>query len=167
MENLKNVLITGTPGTGKTTLSEYLSDHTAYKHLNISELVKTQRLHEGRDEAFDTFVLDEDKLLDYLDPYLQEGGYIIDFHSSDFFPRHWFHYIVVLRSDTNVLYDRLNERGYSEKKLTENMECEIMQVVLDEVRESYDHPLIHCFVNNTMDDFQSIVTQVTQHLSTL
>eukprot|EP00959_Pyramimonas_sp_CCMP1952_P248959 5204234-Pyramimonas_sp.AAC.2 len=28
-------------------------------------------------------------------------------------------------------------RGYSEKKLQENMECEIMQVVLEEARESY------------------------------
>ena len=31
-------------------------------------------------------------------------------------------------ADTQVLYDRLEERGYSQKKLQENMECEIMQV---------------------------------------
>ena len=33
-------------------------------------------------------------------------------------------------------------RCYSEKKLTENMEAEIMQVVLDEARESYKEEIV-------------------------
>ena len=31
-------------------------------------------------------------------------------------------------------------RGYSGKKLDDNIECEIMQVILDEAKESYRYP---------------------------
>lgn len=41
---------------------------------------------------------------------MSEGGYIVDFHSCDFFPERWFDLVVVLRANTAVLYDRLKER---------------------------------------------------------
>merc|ERR1711862_852910 len=50
----------------------------------------------------------------------------------------------VLRSNTEILYDRLIQRkDYNTKKINENMECEIMQIVLDETR--------HAFGNNNND----------------
>lgn len=45
--------------------------------------------------------------------------------------------MVVLRCDNSVLYPRLEKRGYSEKKVQENVECEIMCVVAEDARESY------------------------------
>lgn len=30
-----------------------------------------------------------------------------------------------------------HDRGYSQKKITENIECEIMQVIVEEARDSY------------------------------
>ena len=89
----------------------------------------------GKDDEFDTFILDEERLCDYLDPFMTEGGYIVDFHSPEFFPESWFELVLVLRTNTEHLYDRLSERGYSTKKINENMECEIMQEVL--VSQSY------------------------------
>jgi adenylate kinase len=56
-----NVLVTGTPGTGKTTLSEQVAAATGLKHINIGDLVKEQQLHNGWDEEFECFVIDEDK----------------------------------------------------------------------------------------------------------
>jgi adenylate kinase len=41
-----------------------------------------------------------------------------------------------------VLYDRLTARGYKGKKLEENMDSEIMQVLLDEARESYKEEIV-------------------------
>ena len=57
-----NVLVTGTPGTGKTTLSEQVAAATGLKHINIGDLVKEQQLHNGWDEEFECFVIDEDKV---------------------------------------------------------------------------------------------------------
>jgi adenylate kinase len=48
----------------------------------------------------------------------------------------------VLRCDSTLLYDRLTARGYKGKKLDENMDSEIMQVLLDEARESYKEEIV-------------------------
>lgn len=82
----------------------------------------------------------------------EKGGVVMDYHSNDFFPQRFFDLVLVLRTDNTVLFDRLkarcerkrpaspadrstaypllsqNGRGYSEKKIQENVEAEIMQV---------------------------------------
>ena len=45
--------------------------------------------------------------------------------------------VVVLQTDNGVLYDRLQKRAYKEKKITENIDCEIFGVVLEEAQASY------------------------------
>ena len=137
-----NVLITGTPGTGKTTLCEMVvSKCPELVHVNVGDRVREMELHTGWNEEFQCHDLDEDKLVDHLEEEMvHPGGRIVDFHSPDVFPERWFKrggLIIVLRTPTAPLYDRLVKRGYSEKKVQENMEAEIMQVVLEEARESY------------------------------
>ena len=61
-KKLPNILITGTPGTGKTTTAGLVSEASGLKHLNISDMVKAEKLHEGYDQEFDTYILDEDKV---------------------------------------------------------------------------------------------------------
>lgn len=60
--SLPNILVTGTPGTGKTTTSEMIAEVTGLEHVNVGEIVKQKQLHEGYLEEFDTHVLDEDKV---------------------------------------------------------------------------------------------------------
>ena len=64
----------------------------------------------------------------------QEGGMIVDFHSCDFFPERFFDCVIVLQTDNSVLWERLEKRGYNEKKLTDNVQCEIMHVIVEEAR---------------------------------
>ena len=61
----------------------------------------------------------------------------------------------MLRTDTNMLYDRLHARGYNKKKLEENMECEIMQVVLEAARESYADEIVQELYSNDTDDMDA------------
>ena len=56
-----------------------------------------------------------------------------------------------------MLYDRLTGRGYNDKKRGENLEAEIMQVVLDEARESYDLEIVQEVQSNTVEDMESNV----------
>jgi adenylate kinase len=35
---------------------------------------------------------------------------VVDFHGSEMFPERWFDLVVVLRTDNDVLYDRLEKR---------------------------------------------------------
>lgn len=41
---------------------------------------------------------------------MKQGGYIIDWHACDLFPRSWIDLVVVLRVDSTLLYDRLKAR---------------------------------------------------------
>lgn len=155
-----NILITGTPGTGKTTTAEQAANTIGFKYVNVGDIVKEQECHEGKDNDFDAFILDEDKLIDVLEPIMAQGGNIVDFHTCEIFPERWFDLVLVLRADTSVLFDRLKDRGYNEKKMTENMECEIMQVVLDAARESYDLSIVHELPSNTVEDMESNVDRI-------
>jgi broad-specificity NMP kinase len=99
------------------------------EHINIGETVKQGGYHCGMDTEYDCLILDEDKLCDALEPRLAVGGKVVDHHCSDFYPERWFDVVVVLQTDNTVLYDRLTARGYSQKKITDNVECEIFQTV--------------------------------------
>lgn len=55
-----NILITGTPGTGKTTTASALAEATQFRHINIGDLVKEKNLHDGWDDDFDCYVINED-----------------------------------------------------------------------------------------------------------
>lgn len=125
-----NILITGTPGTGKTTLAREISQATGYKHIGISELAKEISALDNYDEELQTWELDEDKVIDEIDDDMREGGHIIEYHSSEFFPERWFDAVFVLRTDNSLLYSRLEKRNYPERKIQENVQCEIFQTIL-------------------------------------
>ncbi len=51
-----NILVTGTPGCGKTTFAQLLSAACSLKQLVVGELVKEKGLHEGWDEVWEACV---------------------------------------------------------------------------------------------------------------
>jgi adenylate kinase len=122
--------------------------------------VKDRSLHEGLDQDFDCFILDEDKVCDEMEDMMVDGGKIVDFHTCDFFPERWFDLVIVLSVDNTTLFDRLQKRGYSEKKVSENVECEIMQVVLQEARESYAREIVQHLQNRTVEDLESNIERI-------
>lgn len=57
-----NILITGTPGTGKSTLAAAVAQRTNLNLINVGDLVKSKGLHDGYNQEFDTYDLNEDKV---------------------------------------------------------------------------------------------------------
>jgi len=124
-----NIVITGTPGVGMTIRSKYtapvvnhlhrtgksshcelLAESTGLRHLSVNQIVKDKSCHEGYDDELKTWIVDEDKLLDEIEPQLEEGGNIIDWHVCEVFPERLIDLVVVLRVDSQLLYDRLKAR---------------------------------------------------------
>jgi adenylate kinase len=157
-----NVLVTGTPGCGKTTFSQLLATACNLKQLVVGELVKEKGLHEGWDAEWQAYTLDEDKLLDEMEDMLADGGMVVEYHSCDFFPERWFDLVIVLRTDNTVLYDRLLKRGYSQKKIEENLQAEIFGVVAEEAQKSYDANIVVPLQSDTLSDLQSNVDRAVQ-----
>ncbi|KFZ07682.1 hypothetical protein V502_09828 [Pseudogymnoascus sp. VKM F-4520 (FW-2644)] len=155
-----NIIITGTPGVGKTTHCETLATSLGLTHLSINNIVKDKGCHDGWDEEYQSWIVDEDKLLDEIEEEVKLGGYIIDWHACDLFPKSWIDLVVVLRVNSTILYDRLKSRNYPELKLQENLDSEIMEVLLQEARDSYDEEIVVELTSNTSDEVDSNVARI-------
>lgn len=153
-------MVTGTPCTGKSVLANEIAERTGLNHINVGELAKQNNLFEGWDEQYNCHVLDEDRVVDELEDQMCEGGNVVDYHGCDFFPERWFDIVFVLRTNNTILYKRLEQRGYSGKKLTDNVECEIMQTILEEARESYKTEIVHELQSDTTEELENNLDQI-------
>jgi len=109
--------------------------------------------------------VDEDRLLDCIENDLEEGGQIIDWHACDLFPPSLIDLVCVVRCDNAALYDRLKARGYGEKKLQENMDCEIMEVLLQEARDAYDEQIVVELHSEKTGDIDANVERLEQWIA--
>lgn len=55
-----NVIVTGTPGTGKTTTAQQIAQAAQLNYINVGDWVKEKELHTGWDEEFQCYTVDED-----------------------------------------------------------------------------------------------------------
>ncbi|KAI0348653.1 P-loop containing nucleoside triphosphate hydrolase protein [Trametopsis cervina] len=158
------IVITGTPGTGKTTHAQMLAEESPIplKHINVGDLVKEKTLYEEYDEEWQSYTVDEDKLLDELEPLALEGGIILDWHTCEIFPERWPDLVVVLRCDHTKLWERLEKRNYPLKKIQENNEAEIMEVVLDEARSSYPAEVVVELKSEGTEDLEANVARIIE-----
>lgn len=62
------IIITGTPGTGKSTHAQLLSAESPVplQHINVGDLVKERELHDGYDPEWQSYTVDEDKVCLYF-----------------------------------------------------------------------------------------------------
>ncbi|KAI9797534.1 MAG: factor activating pos9 [Piccolia ochrophora] len=155
MRQEPNIIVTGTPGVGKSSHAELLSSNTGLKLVSVNRVVTDRECHEGWDEQHQSWIL-----LDSLEEEVPRGGCIIDWHACEVFPKSWIDLVVVLRADSTILYDRLTSRHYTPEKLGENIDAEIMQVILEEARESYDEELIVELRSDTAEDMESNVERI-------
>jgi adenylate kinase len=159
-----NILVSGTPGTGKSTLCEALAKRLELDYINIGKLVKDEGFHAGFDTEFQAFKIDEsseDQIIDYLEPLIAKGGLIVEHLQVDFFPERFFDLVLILRSDNTILFDRLTSRGYSSAKREENLTAEIMNVIYESACESYDEEIVQELQSNTIDDLEDNVERVS------
>ena len=134
---MKAIIITGTPGTGKSKLAAALSKITGARHIRVGQLIKKEHLSEGYDPAKKCQVVDEKKLAAWLAKLIDssERKLIIDSHLAHYIDRKHVELCIVTRCSLKELAKRLAKRGYGKQKIKDNLEAEIFQVCLDEARE--------------------------------
>ncbi|KAI5148681.1 adenylate kinase [Enteropsectra breve] len=133
------ILITGTPGVGKTTFSERCSNELSIEHIDVTKFIKENKLYENYNQEFDSYEFDSEKVAKklYEAASLQERT-IIDTHSPSVAYLIDFDFIFHIKCCTKVLYKRLSDRNYSKLKIEENILCENMDIVGEELEECFD-----------------------------
>jgi adenylate kinase len=129
----KVILVTGTPGVGKTSVARKLASKLDAVCVGVTELVKKQKLFSSVDEERQTLIADTEKVSEKLQEILAkaEGTVIIEGHYVvDVAPKDHVNIVFVLRRDPRELKAVLEKRGYKEKKIWENLSAEILDVCL-------------------------------------
>jgi len=123
------VVVTGTPGTGKTTATERLDTDLDVVHLN--DVIEREELTTGRDDERDSLVADLDAVQEWLG---DRDGVLVESHLAHHLDADR---VVVLRCHPEQLEARLGERGESEASAKENAESEALDVILSEAVERH------------------------------
>ena len=126
--------LTGTPGTGKTTVAKAISDLGVI--LNVSDLAEERGFLGSFESDEEVKEIDIENLVSVLEEeWITEpvGLTIIEGHLAHHLPCD---VVVVLRCDPDILRERLEKRGYSEKKINHNVEWELMGSMWNEYEDT-------------------------------
>ena len=157
------IALTGTPGTGKTTICKILGKK--YRIIDINQMITGEGLHTGRDELRGSLVADMEALQGRLDELVkgETVTIIIEGHLS--------HYlegsdaVIVLRTRPCVLAQRLLDRAYSKEKVRENMEAEALDVILVETTQKHDRVYEVETTESSPEDAAVLVDSIIGHLA--
>lgn len=132
------VFITGTPGTGKSSLASSIGDRYSIPVFNVGVQAKALGFVEGRDEVDDVDIVDErnvERIVRSIERKHDE--FVIEGHMCHYAaPRTGDDVIMICATcPIEVLSERLEERGYSPVKVRENLDSEIFQVCRVEAQE--------------------------------
>ena len=127
--------ITGTPGTGKTSIAHLLGCMTPYRIIDVNELIREEKLYSEVDIERDCLVAD----MDLVEKRVREIANMPNDLDIIILDSHFAHYIadcaIVLRTRPDVLKERLEKRDYSPEKIQENLEAEALDIILFEAVE--------------------------------
>ena len=133
------IVVTGTPGVGKSTISRLLARRLEAHHVDLSVLALKEGLILGWDEKRETAVADLQRLKAHLEEMASldrtlvvEGHYapeVVDPERATF--------VFVLRKDPWRLKEELEARGYGREKVAENVAAEVLDVCLMEAVSTY------------------------------
>lgn len=119
--------LTGTPGTGKSTIADELA-RRGHRIVRVTDTIAEYVI--GEDTGADTRIVDTEL---WAEEFPCQDG-IVEGHFSHLLPAEK---IIILRCRPDILKSRLKARGYAEEKVAENVEAELLDVILIEALEEH------------------------------
>lgn len=151
------IVVTGTPGTGKTVFSEALAREIGFTHIDVGRLCLDRGLTLGFDDEKQTHIVDIVKLRRAIKD-LKDENVVLDGHIAHLITQSKYVKIAfVLRCHPRVLKKRLEAKGYSPKKIHENVMAEILDICLVEASEVYRGKL--CELDSTDKPVEQLVSE--------
>ncbi len=160
------IVITGTPGVGKTTVSEQLAARLGALHINLTCLVKREKLTSGYDKRRRTTIADANKLTKRLQGIIrQKGNLVIDGHyAPTVTPKGQITGVFVLRRHPQQLKEELEKRGFKGPKLWENLAAEVLDLCLyDSIMNAGNEKV--CEIDTTNKTVECVVNEIISILN--
>ena len=131
------IIVSGTPGTGKTFLSKRLAKELQFRYVDVKKLISKNKLKERYDKKRESWVVDEIRLAKIAEIIIRKSNsnLIIDSHLSHFINPRLADLCIITKCSLKVLERRLKKKGYNKDKVRENLDCEIFDVCLNEAKE--------------------------------
>jgi len=146
---------------GKTTIASLLASKLDATHINLTELVKREKLISGIDKKRETLIADTDKVSRRVQRIIEASkrDIIFDGHYSvDVIPTEEINVVFVLRRSPDELKKEMEERGFREKKLQENLAAEILDICLWEAVSACGHGKV-CEIDVTGREIGKVVEE--------
>jgi adenylate kinase len=139
------ILISGTPGTGKTTLASELAKRIGYAFIDIGEFAVANHIYLGVDTERNTKIINERKLSKLLEKEARvaAGRLVMSSHYAEIFSPRLVELVIVLRTHPDELRRRLGQRGWSPEKIQENVEAEILGVCSSNAMSRYGRDKVY------------------------
>jgi len=150
------LIVTGTPGTGKTTYAKQIAKEKEYLYVDVNAIIKEKHISAEYDHSRNCLVVDFEQLEKELSHF--SDNVVIDSHFSHFLSPDKVDVCFVTKCDILELKKRLEKRGYSKSKIRENLDCEILDVCRIEALEKghnvvvKDMTILHANKGTTPND---------------
>jgi len=134
---MKTIIVSGTPGTGKTEIAKALAKKLNYKYIDVNKLIKENNLSDGYDRKKKCEIVDTEKLSKFLIDFIKKSkqNLVIDSHLAHYMPAKYINLCILTKCDLKELKKRLEKRKYSKAKIRENLDSEIFDICLNEAIE--------------------------------
>ena len=139
MKKKNAIVITGTPGTGKSSVAEIVAEKMGAKLFSLNIVAAESGALCAKDSATDSRLVRTSVLRKALSKVLGEvdGEAVVEGHFGELVPKAHVSMAIVLRSNPFTLKERLSKRGYSVEKVNENVEAELLDSCLIAAVESF------------------------------
>ncbi len=157
------ILVTGTPCVGKTTVAHLLASKLDALYVNLTDLTLREKTVLGRDEERESIIVDENSTRRKIREIVEncdKSEVIVDGHyAASVVPEKLATYVFVLRRDPVELRKFMEERGFSGRKLWENLASEILDVCLCDALDVYEGGKV-CELNVSGESLEEIVSKI-------
>ncbi len=156
------IALTGTPGTGKTTIGLLLQTQGICV-VDLHELALAEHITDGVDDKRNSVILDPKKLTSLVKKRYDASNMIV-------FSGHISHLlscmdqVIVLRCRPDILKQRLQKKGWDYEKIRENLEAEIVDIILCESVALYGRSKVlevnttQCSPDKTASEILELIT---------